>query len=276
MKTITALEIRKEGLTDAQNEGLERICPKQDHLRNLVISAWDHETEALRLIDEIVAYCQGCGMERSESGNRLGTYGFSVRRVYEDEDLLKAEYLLLRHAKGIDCEACRDGNNEVLLFTNKMPKQWNMLWHYHGSMLVTDAEKERVEAERFSGIKFLRATAKKAMGKPAVAEFWELTSRVVLPPIANIKQLVYSGQEPPEPFDGDYTRRVHLNDPPFSYGEFHYRRKDFEALGPFDIDHTLERYYSNNPVMVVSNRFMRFYERKKHRLVLEPVRIDEE
>ena len=114
------------------------------------------------------------------------------------------------------------------------------------------------------------------MGKPAVAEFWELTSRVMLPPIANIKQLVLSGQEPPLPFDGDYSKRVHLNDPPFSYGEFHYRRKDLEALGPFDIGLTRERYYSNNPVMVVSNRFMRFYDRKKHRLHLEPVRIDED
>ena len=47
-------------------------------------------------------------------------------------------------------------------------------------------------------------------------------------------------------------------------------------MGEFDVAFTRERWMSDNPVMVVSNRFMNFYDRKKHRLDLTPVFIDEE
>ena len=65
-------------------------------------------------------------------------------------------------------------------------------------------------------------------------------------------------------------------DPIFNWPQFRYRRSELKALGEFDVAFTRERWMSDNPVMVVSNRFMNFYDRKKHRLDLTPVFIDEE
>ena len=176
----------------------------------------------------------------------------------------------------MDCQARRDDNGQIVILKDKLPKNWRMLWHWQGWMLVTDEERKRVEAAGFKAIKFVPASARKAMGKPPHEVFWELTSPVTLPHISNLSQLRIQGVNGGVPFDGDFSKRIVLEDPIFEIPQFRYRRSELKAVGEFDVAFTRERWMSDNPVMVVSNRFMRFYDRNKHRLHLTPVFIDEE
>ncbi len=276
MRLGAQLTILKWGLTPDQREGLERICSKDDGLGTLLLLGWDDEAEGMALLDEIVTYCKGCGLPRSFDGTPLGTYGYYRSRVYSDSDIEQSEFVLLRHAKGVDCEAFRDEKGEIVLLKNKLPKNWKMLWHYQGWMLVTDAERKRVEAAGFKAIKFVPASARKSKKVPPHEVFWELTSAVTLPHISNLGQLRILGFSGVPPFDGNFNQQVILEDPVFRTPQFRYKRTELAALGEFDVAFTRERWMSNNPVMVVSNRFMKFYDRKKHRLDLTPVFIDEE
>ncbi len=276
MRIRVQLTILKWGLTPEQREGLEKICAAETRTGTLELLAWEDEQEGIALIDEIVGYCKSCGLVKSFNGVPLGTYGYVKGRNYSDSDIEQTEYVLLRHAKGVDCQARRDENGQIVILKNNLPKNWRMLWHWQGWMLVTDEERKRVEAAGFKAFKFVPASARKAMGKPPHEVFWELTSEVTLPHISNLGMLEIQGVNGVRPFDGNFGQRVNLVDPIFNWPQFRYRRSELKALGEFDVTFTRERWMSDNPVMVVSNRFMNFYDRKKHRLDLTPVFIDEE
>ena len=99
------LTIKKWGLTPEQREGLERICPKDNGFGTIKLLAWDEEPGGTSSIDEIVTYCRNCGLSQTFDGTPLGTYGYFRCRQYLDSDIDQAEYVLLRHAKGVDCQA---------------------------------------------------------------------------------------------------------------------------------------------------------------------------
>ncbi len=52
------------------------------------------------------------------------------------------------------------------------------------------------------------------------------------------ERFVHRGVTAPEPFQGDYSRVVLINDPPFTKGEVHYRRSNLNTIGSFDIAQT--------------------------------------
>jgi hypothetical protein len=141
-------------------------------------------------------------------------------------------------------------------------------------IIVADKVKRLLESGHFVGLEFGEVVLKGKSIHAATEPFWELKSSVTLPKMANTHQFIHPGKTEAIPFTGDYSKIIMISDPPFRTGEVHYRRSDLQALGPFDIARTFEKYMEIHPALVISQRFYQFCEQHKLPLNVEPVRVD--
>ena len=107
--------------------------------------------------------------------------------------------------------------------------------------------------------------------EPLPGPFWELTSDLVLPRLANTRQLIYGYNS--APFDGDYSKVLILTDGFYTTAEYHYRASDLRAIEPFDVAVVSEN-LGGFPDKIVSRRFYEFCKKEKLRMEWVPVRID--
>jgi len=161
-------------------------------------------------------------------------------------------------------------------------------------VIVSEDVRKLLEREKFVGLEFGDSplypesvygmpadewlALKRASQRWAVlpGPFWKLKSSVVLPKMAN--HLMQDGwrNEPPRPFEGDYSRHVFIQDPPFSRGEVHYRRSEVDGLGSFDIARTYEKFMGPEHGLVFSQRVYRYCLTNGIGVWAYPVRIDSE
>ena len=208
-------------------------------------------------------------------------FGYEIVRDYEKSDFLSAEFLLLhyqRKLKRIDGpERDEQGRLVVWAGDNKHDLKFGSTYPTK-CIVVSDVVRQFLKESGLTGLQFkpvgLRGESNKAVAAPP----WELASSVTLPNLANTPQLMHYGRQAdkyePQPFEGDYSRPVFINDPPFRGAELHYRRSDLTALGAFDIAATFEHYMWPHPALVVSQRFYQHCLKQKIPLAVEPVRID--
>lgn len=141
--------------------------------------------------------------------------------------------------------------------------------------VVSDRIKARLEDKRMRHL-VLKETEIVGQSKERVtARFWEVSSHLNLPPLSPSCTLLSSDREI---FDGDYTRGCILKEGLYLRPELHYMRSSLDAVEPFDVAYTHERFGVHDkpkcPRLIVSNRFYRFCV--DHRLKMDwvPVRID--
>ena len=215
------------------------------------------------------------------SSDYNSSYGYDISRFYEPDDLKHAELLLLVRKGRIHntLEPARDEQGRLYLLASKAKeslKLGNLLWP--DWVIVSDKVRRSLEGAGLVGLRFIEVAIKGKSTYLASEPFWELQSSITLPKMPDRGNLFHPEFHPDhptvEPFQGDYSRTIFINDAPFFNGEVHYRRSDLTVLGQFDIAATFENYMETHPALVVSQRFYQHCLKHKIPLPVEPVRID--
>ena len=223
------------------------------------------DESAEKLVDEIVALCEQRGLRKSSPGI-AGAYTHRVHHHYEPSDLNSSPLLQLmtqnRTFKGIN-SGIRDELGRVWLPASEAKPTIKILsillrpW-----IVVSDQTRHLLEAGQLVGLKFDPVTIKGHSAYASSAPFWELRSTVTLPKMANAIR------------NPAVTCESYL--PQDRYGEIHYRQRELQPLGNFDIAFTLEPFGGAvpNPELIVSQRFYQHCLKHKIPLAVRPVRID--
>ncbi len=103
----------------------------------------------------------------------------------------------------------------------------------------------------------------------------EMTSDLVLPPMSPSCTFRHSTGEP---FTGDYSKGCNIHEGYYKPPEFHYRAKDLETIGEFDVALTHERFGATDSnahrKLVFSKQFYDFCVVNKLKMNWIPVRLD--
>lgn len=246
--------------------GMDRMA-----LDELQIEARTGETLKLCKIALLISVSKAFGLGRTAQGSP-GTYGLDAARLYEDSDLATCELLLIGPQAKYQIEDERDSTGRLWLEDQfvtglRLGSAWDFT-------VVSDEFRRLMSAAEPVGLSFREVAPRNRRGEPA--KFWELESSIVLPKMANTDRLMYCGWRltPPQPFTGDYSRMVIINDPPYRSGEIHYRRSELARLGKFDTAKTFELYRQPHPQVIISQRFYQHCRKNGIALKVEPVRID--
>lgn len=208
------------------------------------------------------------------------SYGYYIARSYEPDDLKNAEFLvMIRHSRIHNClKPARDNQGRIFLMATKAKKSLKLgCLFYPDWVIVSNQVRQSFENAGLVGLRFGEVAIKGHSIHLSPEPFWELQSSITLPKMSNVRKLIHPesvGHPTVEPFQGDYSRTVYINDEPFRPGEVHYRRSDLETFGQFDIAATFENYMDPHPALVVSQRFYQHCLKHKIPLAVEPVRID--
>lgn len=227
------------------------------------------------VVQTFLEICKRNGLRRAML-SAAGCYGYYVDRGYEKNDLEAAEFLLLLRQREIQrLEHERDAQGRPLLVASKAKPSIKIGRIWANWIIVSDKIRKLLETQDFKGLEFggvvLKGTSIHASEEP----FWELKSSITLPVMANRHQFSNPGMSASEPFQGDFSKMIFIDDPPFNMGEIHYRRGELAPLLPFDIARTFENYMEPHPALVVSQRFYKFCVKSKIPLNVQPVRLDD-
>ncbi len=272
-------------------EAYEEICALAPSARKHYGFHLQLDTDASdggEIVRRIIAICSQHGLARRRTVGR-GAYGHYADRSYGD-NLFDFDMLMLNR-QVIARMGVRDSR-----FVGAADPAWRA-----GSLLgfsqqvVVDGEVRRLlEQAKFIGLQFggspvyperlgaLTAdewlAAENASQRSGIlpGPFWELKTSIVLPKIATPLMEYGLRGAPPRPFEGDYSRPVFIDDPPFSKGEAGYRRGEINELGPFDIARTFEKYMGPEPALVISQRFYRYCLANEIGVNVDPVHVDAE
>lgn len=231
------------------------------------------------LLRNLLEIVRQLGIPRRSVSNATH-YGYSIMRHYDMADFRSAELLCLsyqRKLKRIDGPE-RDGEGRLVVWAGDNKPDLKFASTYPTKcIVVSDGVRQLLEESGLTGLQFKPVSLQGKSSKAVLSPPWELASLITLPKLANTPQLMHYGQQPdfePQPFQGDYSRPVFINDAPFFGAELHYRNSDLAALGAFDIAATFEHYMWPHPALVVSQRFYQQCLKQKIPLEVEPVRID--
>jgi len=221
----------------------------------------------------LLALGRAFGLHRTIGGD-AGSYGYEIVRNYDESDFATCALLFLGGSETKhQIEHDRDAQGRLLLnteFTREL--RFGNAWR---RIIVSAEVRQHLESAHLIGLQFQEAVRRDpSANSPGL--FWELQSSIVLPKMANTHQMKYVGMRgaPHTPFDGDYSRTVFLDDPPYRSGEIHYHRSDLAPLGEFDVAQTFELYRQPHRELIVSQRFYQICLEHDIRLSLEPVRVD--
>ena len=203
-------------------------------------------------------------------------YGYRISRFYEKTDLSSAAFLILDSQKQIQSltEPERDEYGQLMLVASNVKPVLKIGSIFPNWIIVSDKVRGQLEIGSFVGLRFCKVAIKANAGNPSHDPFWELQSSITLPKMVNTHQFVHRGLTEAEPFAGDYSRSILINDTPFTSGEVHYRNSDLAAISPFDIATTFENYLERHPALVVSQRFYQHCLKNKIPLEVRPARVD--
>ncbi len=225
-------------------------------------------------IATLVVLGRAFGLRRTVGGGP-GSYGYEVVRIYEESDFAACQLLLFGgHATKRQVKDARNAQGRLMLNTDFM--HGLRLGNAWTRIVVSDDVRRILEGAGLVGLQFQEAVPRDRDAPACADRFWELQSSVVLPKMSNTHQLKYTGMHgaPHQPFDGDYSRMVFLDDPPYRSGEIHYRRSDLAQFDRFDVANTFELYRQPHRVLVISQRFYQTCHAHCIDLWLEPVRLD--
>ncbi len=203
-------------------------------------------------------------------------YGYYVDRSYEQKDLEAASFLLLLRQREIQrLEHERDAQGRPLLVASKAKPSIKLGRIWANWIIVSDKVRKLMETQGFKGLEFGGVVLKGASVHASKEPFWELKSSITLPVMANRHRFINPGMSAPEPFQGDFSKMIFIDDPPFRTGEVHYRRSELASLVPIDVARTFENLMEPHPALIVSQRFYQFCVKNKIPLSVQPVRIDD-
>lgn len=219
-----------------------------------------------------------CGMSKSWHEGKE----FSLRRVrkYDPEDLASAPFLEITadYLNEHIWTSFETGLIEIQRITAVKGKDREILSPFGGNgqgLIVSDAVRRDIERGLSAPeIEFLPVDFKAKTKTPDPPVWWELTSRVTLPPVAPGLVLLDNKDRPVPRGHKGFTQ---IWEPPFAPRELHYIRSELEAVGGFTLARTYEKtgHRENDRCLIASQRFYRFCLENDIRCGWVPVRIDE-
>lgn len=274
MKYYHCLDLRSERCPEHIFAEVAKMAPGSLlHYGDISVEAKAGDDEMAEVVSRIVAFLKKAELPRSYGGHQPGTYGYEIVRCYEPTDLTGAKLLTIKRQKQIQLEEERDAQGRLLMAASKARAGRKIGRIYPNWIIVSDFVRRILETGNFKGLEFGEIALKGKSTRASSEPFWELKSSRILPKMANTEKFVTVGHVP---FDGDYTKTVWINDPPFRTGEIHYQERDLKTFEDFDIAYTFEHYMEHHRVLVVSQRFYQHCLKHKIPLEVEPVRIDPE
>ncbi len=212
-------------------------------------------------------------------------YDYSLSRVYDAADLRAAELLELHPPSeaGVHHEWRR--SIDLQLAVGKPSRHAIITVSRHGCYAVKDDAKKRLESENLRGVVFKPAITRYSIDDDEDDDddlpdnsdvWWELTSDIVLPPLAPSMTLLH---EDNTPFQGDFRKGCKRQEGYYNHAELHYRCADIVGVGPFDLALTYEMFgglpNQFDRLVVVSQRFYQACVKHRIKTGFIPVRIDE-
>lgn len=253
-------------------------------------------------VNEMLRLLREAGLEPWEDRTRKkkdSEFGYRYVREYDDHDLTEAPFFALHAFMLLDAWEGRTDDgilrlNRVGLRDGEMEQHGYEIVNCSESILVSDRVRGLLKDSDLGG---WRLSPTRLMDGPDYPEreatnwaevggpWWELWSDFVLPPLNREKIEVTDNRGNPIPPESDkpvgYIREIRQPDEPrFMSGvEYHFKRRDFERVPPFDIAGLHEkrsRYESERP-LIVSQRFRAFLnEHGIKGATYIPVRIDDD
>lgn len=277
MKLKTIFTLNQKGSPKALYQVICSVVPSAVRVDDVRIEASSGEKLLHAKIAALVGLCKAAGLKRSKLG-KIGTYGYVIMREYEPEDLTPCEFVFVHGLSGltIQWEDKRDKGGKLILLA-KNASQLGGVGEVNHTIVVSGEVRVALESESFRGLVFCEVGIYGRKGGEPVEPCWELATTITLPKIANTDRLKCYGTGPTgqvEPFTGDYSRMIFIDDPPYAGGEVHYRRRDLKCLGQFDIAQTFENLWIPQKSFVISQRFYQHCLKHKIPLAVVPVRID--
>lgn len=218
------------------------------------------DEERARAVEHIAALCKERGLDKIR-----GAYSRLVMPRYEKADLRAAPLLWLlggsKMFKGINSNQRDEAGRIVLPATEAkatikiasiFPEPW---------IVVSMATRGLLESGGLVGLAFEEVAIRGHSIHTATEPFWELTSMLALPKMAN--SVIHAQEWGHAP----YTIQDLCVEP-------HYRERELEPLGTFDIARTFERKHNGSQELIISQRFYQHCLKHKIPVRVKPVRID--
>ena len=255
-------------LPEAAFEAVCSLAPAGRTRRGFRLTVDSETPDGGEAVRQFVRICEGHGLAR-RNVSTTKSYGHTADRWYQDERL-RAEMLVLLRQKQIQPGAEPERDPQGHLSLPDCP-DWDVGSIFPNHIVVSHRVRAALEGPGFLGLRFGKVVVQRE-----TLPLWELQSSVALPKMANTHQFIHPGLREPEPFKGDYSRIVMLDDPPFNRGEIHYRRRDLAGAGHFDVANTFENYMEPHPALVISQRLYQHCLKNGIAFEADPVRIDQE
>jgi len=241
---------------------------------------WEDERVTL-LLERLTAHgLKPSGLRPSSPGD----YHLAIERTYSRSDFESAAYLTFS-SKTLLLNAIRDLDGVLRVKSDKIKSGMDMASTTRPWIVVSDRVKGLIEREGLIRASF-REIRLDAPGSGSVRrgrhDFWELTSDLILPPMAPPCKFIHArtGEEVAGDSDESFVFREGLGIPGFFFlpPEPHYAEADLRSIGPFDLALTFERisggYLGGLPIC--SQRFHQFCvaNRLSQKMYWTPVRLN--
>jgi hypothetical protein len=204
---------------------------------------------------------------------RSREYSFDLRRHYDQADIQAASMLETGFTFDHPPTKCEYSNEKGELILKRHPNRDISYAISSCFTIVGDHVRRVMEEEGFAKDAVFLPTEK--LERPQVP-CWELRSTRTLPPVSPTMTIF---EEDGRPFEGNYERQCIRREGLFHrMAELHYRASDIQAMEPFDLAHTKERFgecpFDKYRPLIVSSRFYDMCRRHGFKGGFTPVRID--
>lgn len=260
--------IYREHITAECMVDLVRICPEGEIRGDFKYTGNEDEIKVKQVLKRLELE----GLQPGRIGSlELGRYRLRIECVYSIKDLEQSDLLEFEPKKVVRSVAKRGESGVYEVEDYLLKSNLDIFAIDMEVYCVTEQVRQKIEQDDLKHITFepIRVIGKKA--ESWQGKVWMLSSDFQLPKLAPSCRLVYLGKG--EPFDGDYTRMIGIDDGVYTPAEFHYRSSDIKALEAFDLAFTFEK-FGWEKSLVASRRFYECCRKNGYRLNWWPVRID--
>ena len=266
MKYYRRIYINEPGFPSDLYAEFVRLSPESSRPGVFMLEAQPGDEERGQLCVKIAALCEQRGLKMT--AGTPGTYGYTIGRHYDAEDLLAAHYFMVwsgsKMFKDHKDKKKRDEIGRITLPATQATQSVTLasifprLW-----IVVSDPVRRLFEINGLVGLQFGETVLKGSSINAASHPFWELKSSIILPKMAN--SVIQEDR-------GNFV----IYDLPHIRPEPHYHRSELASLGHFDIAYTFESRgldYHDSP-LIISQRFYQCCVQHRIGVEVTPVRID--
>jgi hypothetical protein len=263
MKLFRSIRIDEQKCPPDLYEAISRLKPDGKKVGLFFLEAQPGDEENAKLVEQIVKLCEQSGLKRTR-GDTVGSYVYTLERVYTPADYEAAPLLLLHGGRPFLHDLRREDSGRLVLPATKATKSLKLASVFPTNwVIISHGVRQILEAGGLVGLRFAEVIVQGESKHAVNAPFWELGSSITLPKMLN--SIAY----PPHPFPC-----YGIDEPPFGQGEPHYRARELHLIGAFDIAQTFEPLGGPDPGLIISQRFYQHCCQHEIRLDVRPVRID--